>query len=99
MLGLLRTRICLALNGADKSARTFELIGCPAVWLEVHLESLFAPGMTWENYGPVWHVDHKRPCTSFDLTNPEQQRMCFHWTNLQPLFAEDNLRKSDTYDP
>lgn len=96
---LLRGRVVDALAGKTKSARTVELLGAPWVWVEVHLESLFKPGMTWENHGPVWHIDHIRPCASFDLADPEQQRMCFHWTNLQPLFALDNLRKSDTYDP
>lgn len=70
-----------------------ELIGCPMVWLEAHLESLFAPCMTWGNHGKVWHIDHIKPCAKFDLTDPEQQRICFHWTNLQPLFAADNIRK------
>jgi hypothetical protein len=52
--------------------------------------------MSWGNYGlHGWHVDHIIPCASFDLTDPEQQRQCFHYTNLQPLWAEDNLRKSD----
>jgi hypothetical protein len=51
--------------------------------------------MTWENYGPVWHVDHIRPCASFDLTDPAQQRECFHFSNLQPLFAAENLAKGD----
>jgi hypothetical protein len=53
----------------------------------------FRPGMTWENYGPVWHVDHIKPCAKFDLTDPDQQRACFHFSNLQPLFADENLRK------
>lgn len=99
VLGLLRTRIYDALKGVSKSARTKELIGCPSVWLEVHLESLFVPGMTWANYGPVWHIDHIKPCAAFDLTDFEQQRICFHWTNLQPLFALENLQKSDKYAP
>lgn len=51
--------------------------------------------MTWGNYGPIWHVDHKRPCAGFDLTDPAQQRECFHYTNLQPLFAEENMSKRD----
>jgi len=94
LLQNLRSRLTSALkNKGRKSARTVELLGCPVCWLEAHLESLFKPGMTWENYGSMWHVDHIKPCASFDLTRPEHQRWCFHWTNLQPLFAEENLRK------
>lgn len=90
----LRTRYYLALTGVVKrSATTRDLLGCSIPQLRTHLESKFQPGMTWENYGPVWHVDHKRPCASFDLTNPEQQRICFHWTNLQPLYATENMKK------
>lgn len=102
ILKILRARIGTVLKRAGnlkKSTKTVELLGAPWVWVEAHLESLFKPGMTWENHGPVWHIDHIRPCASFDLTDPEQQKMCFHWTNLQPLFAQDNLRKSDKYDP
>lgn len=93
----MRTRIRRALRVGTKSASTAELIGCPFVWLEVHLESLFRPGMTWENQGSKWHIDHIKPCAKFDLTSPEQQKICFHWTNLQPLFAVENLKKGDKY--
>jgi len=54
------------------------------------------PGQSFENYGTAWHVDHIRPCASFDLSDPEQQRQCFHFTNLQPLWDEINLEKSDS---
>ena len=50
--------------------------------------------MTWDNYGK-WHIDHIKPCSSFDLTCPIQQKLCFHYTNLQPLWAIDNLKKQD----
>lgn len=56
----------------------------------------FEPGMTWENYGTEWHVDHIVPCSYFDLTDPEQQRICFNYRNLQPLWAKDNLEKSNS---
>ena len=52
-------------------------------------------GMTWDNI----HIDHIQPCASFDLEDPNEQRKCFHYTNLQPLLAEDNLRKSDQIVP
>lgn len=79
--------------GAKKSCGTMELCGCDGKFLAKHLECLFQPGMTWENYGK-WHVDHIRPCSAFDLSIPEQQKECFHYTNLQPLWASDNLKKS-----
>lgn len=73
-----------------------EMIGCSLPELRDHLERQFQPGMNWGNYGFYgWHIDHKKPISSFDLTDPEQQRTCFHFSNLQPLWAEDNLRKSD----
>lgn len=68
------------------------LIGCSIEDLRAHIESQFQPGMTWENYGK-WHVDHIRPCVSFNLLDPMQQQECFHYTNLQPLWAEDNIKK------
>jgi hypothetical protein len=91
VLGALRQRLYRATRG-KKSASTLALLGCAADELKVHLESLFQPGMSWENYGK-WHVDHRRPCASFDLVDPAQQRECFHYTNLQPLWALDNLQK------
>lgn len=93
-----RVRSALKAGSALKTAHTKELLGCPVVWLEAWLESLFKPGMTWENHGPVWHIDHVKPCAAFDLRDPEQQKICFHWSNHQPLFALDNIRKSDRYE-
>ncbi|WP_323041065.1 hypothetical protein [Gemmobacter sp.] len=88
----LRVRVGDALknNGARKAAKTMELIGCTIEHLMAHLERQFQPGMTWANQGE-WHIDHIRPCASFDLTDPELQRHCFHWSNLQPLWAAENL--------
>jgi hypothetical protein len=95
----LRAIVYKALKGSSKSAHTMELIGCSIKELWLHLESQFTYGMTRENHGQFgWHVDHIIPCASFDLTDPEQQRKCFHYTNLQPLWAEDNLSKSDNVD-
>lgn len=89
----LRRRLNLVLTDTIKSAPTLKLIGCPVESWRSYLESLFRPGMTWENYGSVWHIDHKRPCAKFDLSDPEQQKACFHWSNTQPLFAWENLQK------
>jgi hypothetical protein len=84
----------LKTNKTSKSTSTQDLIGCAPDDLTKHLEAQFTDGMTWQNHGRHgWHVDHIRPCASFDLTDPEQQRQCFHYTNLQPLWAVDNIRK------
>jgi len=94
----LRNRLRSALKGVNKSASTLELLGCNTEELKNHIEDQFTEGMNWDNVmnGKI-HIDHIRPCASFDLTDPEQQRACFNYTNLQPLWAEDNLRKSDCY--
>lgn len=72
--------------------KTEDLIGCPVQRLRAHLESQFTGGMSWDNYG-LWHIDHVRPCIRFNLKIPEQQRECFRFTNLQPLWAVDNRSK------
>jgi hypothetical protein len=94
---LMRNRIAMSLQrGVAKSGTTVELIGCTVPELRYHIESLWLPGMSWHNYGRgkgKWHIDHKRPCVSFKLSDPAEQRRCFHFSNLQPLWEEDNLRK------
>ena len=99
LLFALRRRLskAVAKSGAVKSARTMELIGCSVDYLMAYLEVQFTDGMTWDNHGE-WHIDHIRPCASFDLTDPAQQRECFHYSNLQPLWAADNLAKSDNWE-
>lgn len=92
----LRSRIYHTIKGHNKSAHTTELLGCTIDQLKEHLQSKFVNGMTWSNYGR-WHIDHIRPCASFDLSLPEQQKECFHYTNLQPLWAEDNIRKGGKF--
>lgn len=89
------------LNGALRQAGGVEkcqscklLMGCSPEELMVYIESKFKPGMTWQNR-KEWHIDHIRPCSSFDLMIPEQQMACFHYTNLQPLWAYENLSKAD----
>jgi hypothetical protein len=95
MAAVMRSMIATKLRrrNAIKSDTAVKLLGCDIQWLVAWLEIQFQPGMTWANYGPIWHVDHKRPCASFDLSDPKQQRLCFHWTNLQPLFGFENLSK------
>ena len=92
-------RIKLALDGKIKSGRTIELLGCTAKQAKKHIESQFQEGMSWENYSfEGWHIDHIKPCCAFDLSDPEQQKECFHYTNLQPLWAFDNMSKSGRWE-
>lgn len=92
---LLRGRVRAAITKGYKSAHTLELLGCSIDELKVHLEQQFEPGMTWDNYGE-WHIDHIIPCNYFDLTKEENQRICFNYRNLQPLWAEENHKKNDS---
>jgi len=72
------------------------LIGCTVQELRDHLEFQFRESMSWDNCGRNgWEIDHIIPCSSFDLTDPEQQKRCFHFSNLQPLWSEENLRKGN----
>ena len=92
---LLRARINLALKNSQKSGHTLDLLGCSIEEFKHYLKSKFKPGMNWSNHNlHGWHIDHKIPCYMFDLSNPEEQRKCFHYTNLQPMWAKDNLRKN-----
>lgn len=82
---------------AKKFWRTFTLLGCDIHTLLRHLESQFKHGMTHDNYGALWEVDHIRPCSSFDLKREDHQRQCFHYTNLQPLLIPHNRRKNSRW--
>jgi hypothetical protein len=90
----LRRRVNQTITRSYKKDKTIELIGCSIYQLLQYLETKFKDGMTWNNYGK-WHIDHIKPCASFDLTDTQQQKECFNYTNLQPLWADDNIRKSD----
>jgi hypothetical protein len=95
-----RLRVWHALKNNIKSAHTKELLGCTSEECWKHLEKQFKSDatriMTRENYGE-WEVDHIIPCSSFDLSDPEQQRKCFNYTNLQPLWKEENRKKYCKY--
>ena len=95
---LLRNRLTNVLNnvGRKKSKHTIELLGCSEEFFVEYIESLFRDGMNWDNhtfYG--WHLDHIRPCASFDQSDPEQHKKCWHYTNFQPLWWYENLKKGD----
>jgi hypothetical protein len=93
----IRRRINNVVSKGLKAASTLQLLGCTREFFVHWLESQWLPGMTWENYGiNGWHIDHIRPCSSFsDLTDPEQQKECFHWSNMQPMWAYYNRVKQD----
>lgn len=93
----LRKRVWEALKNNRKSKTTMKLVGCDIDYLMKHLEQQFKFGMSWQNYGS-WHVDHIKPCASFDLSLEEEQEKCFHYSNLQPLWAQENLRKGYKYE-
>lgn len=90
----LRGRVYVALKRGCKSLGTMELLGCTIEEFRAYFESKFTDGMSWDKYmeGGI-HIDHIVPCIMFDLTSEEQQKICFHYTNLQPLWAIDNLKK------
>jgi len=92
----LRTPLRQALKSNQKTGSAIEDLGCSIDELIIHLESLWQEGMNWNNYGFYgWHIDHKIPLNSFDLTDREQFLKACHYTNLQPLWMEDNLSKQD----
>jgi hypothetical protein len=94
----LRRRLVLALHGEMKADGTMKLLGCTPQEFRSHLEKQFSPGMTWNNYGKNgWSMDHIIPCLHFDLSKPEEQKKCFHYTNIRPLLAKDNSRKKDLH--
>ena len=94
---VLKARIS-SLIGGRKNASTADLIGCSSRYIIEHLEGLFVTNMSWDNYGlKGWHVDHRKPCDAFNLLEPEDQRLCFNWRNLQPLWAPENLSKSNKW--
>jgi hypothetical protein len=92
MREVLRRRIKQAIKRGYKFTSTINLLGTSIPNVIKYLEKKFKPGMTWENHGK-WHIDHIRPCAHFDLTDTKQQLECFHYTNLQPLWAFDNMSK------
>jgi hypothetical protein len=91
---IIRSRIKRALKGHAKSGSALTYLGCSIEHARKHIERQFLPGMTWENHSlRGWHIDHVRPIATFDLADEDQRRQAFHYTNLQPLWAVDNLAK------
>ena len=95
LIKTLRSRLnsAIKVKNASKFDNTLNLTGCSLTFLKGYLEAKFVPGMTWDNHGK-WHIDHIKPCCSFNMLDEEEQKKCFHYTNLQPLWAVNNLSKS-----
>ena len=86
----------MALKGNYKNGSAVKDLGCSIDELKTYLESKFQLGMTWDNWSKDgWHIDHIKPLSSFDLTDKKQLLEACHYTNLQPLWATDNLSKGD----
>lgn len=83
--------------GAIKSKTSMKLLGCDIQFFKEWIGSQFQDGMTWDNI-TLFHLDHSRPCASYNLLDPDQQKQCFRWVNFQPMWAKDNLSKGDKVD-
>lgn len=95
----LRARLYNAIKNTYKSGSAVKDLGCSVDFLKSYLESKFKPGMTWDNWTTEgWHIDHIKPLAAFDLTDKEQFLQACHYTNLQPLWAEENFSKKDKWE-
>lgn len=92
-----KRRIRELLQNTGKLFKTHHYLGCSIEQLKCHLEKRFQEGMTWQNYGISWHIDHIIPCASFDFRHEFDKRLCFNYRNLQPLWAKENISKSDNF--
>ena len=98
----LRQRLVHALRGEYRSGSAVRDLGCTISELKSHLERLFTPGMAWDNYGHglgKWGIDHIAPLSSFNLTDRNQLLAVCHYSNLQPMWFEDNMAKGDKVMP
>jgi hypothetical protein len=97
LIWLLRSRVNGAIKKCEgiKAYKTMDLVGCGIQELREYLEKKFTLEMTWENHGEIWEIDHIIPISSFNLIKPEEQKKCFHYTNLQPLNWKENRLKSN----
>lgn len=84
-------------NGV-KSERTLTYVGCSLNFLRSWFEFQFGEHMSWDNHGTYWHIDHIKPCSSFDLTNNDMLHECYNWSNLRPIHSLENLSKGGKVD-
>jgi len=92
----LRNRLYIAMRDGQKLGSAINDLGCSIPELKIYLESKFKPGMTWKNHNIYgWHIDHIRPLSKFNLENRDEFLKACHYTNLQPLWAEENIKKNN----
>ena len=89
----IRRRIGKLLRGTLKPDHSVALLGCSFQEFMNFIAAQFKTSMSMENYGRKWHIDHIMPCSAFDMSDENQIRRCFHFTNLRPMWAKANLRK------
>lgn len=95
----LRGRLRAALHCGAKTGSAVSALGCTIEYLRLYIEGKFLPGMTWDNWSRYgWWIDHIRPLASFDLEDPAQMAIACHYTNLQPMWATDNIKKGAKWD-
>lgn len=82
-------------NREIKRNKYSNFLGCDIKFLKQWLEYRFTSKMNWDNMGAIWHIDHILPISNFDLTNPDEIKICYNWTNLQPLDKTENIAKSN----
>ena len=95
----LRKRLAMAIKKNSKAGSAVKDLGCSVAEFKKYLESKFEPGMTWGNYGKYgWHIDHIKPLSKFNLTDPKEIKQACHYLNMQPMWWQDNLSKGDKYE-
>lgn len=95
---IMSSRINRGLKGRSKTIKTIDLLGCSIIEFKQFISKKFLPEMNWDNHGKIWEIDHILPCASFDLNNIEEQKKCFHYSNMQPLFKTTRIAKLFGYD-
>jgi hypothetical protein len=94
----LRNRFRRAFKQGYKKGSAIDNLGCSIEVFKEYIEKQFKSGMSWDNYGK-WHIDHIKPLSSFNLQNIDELKQACHYSNLQPLWAEENFKKGSSYGP
>jgi hypothetical protein len=90
-----RQRLSKLIKGGSKTSILTKYLGCTISEFKNYLESQFKSDMSWENYGNLWHIDHIYPLSKIDLSTEDGLHRGLHFTNHQPLYATDNIKKGN----